>query len=258
MIRCWMATLLVTADVLLIVAAVPPARATAASLVGAEGRRGPDSARAASRCVKLGELISCYDALNLQPNNPDLLVAEADALVRLKRPGEAVGVYRNALHAGAAPRAVEVRIAAALALRRPLLDVCLSGEGPTALTACDSAWLPGSADEVAVHKRRGFLLQSANQPSAALDAYMAAARLRPGDREVARYIVSLCGRTDRKDAVALAALVTARQRLRRAGEPAAASPIAPVAPPPDPVTAGFDSTRSPSQFSNEAEITRSN
>ncbi|MEA3150076.1 MAG: hypothetical protein QOD56_1015, partial [Gammaproteobacteria bacterium] len=165
---------------------------------GTDSREGGRLAHAVTRCTKFAELISCSEALNLKPNDPDLLVAEADALVQLKRPGEAIGVYRNALTVGADRELVGAKIVTAQSLRHSLLESCLTHEGQFAERECESAWLPGAPDEVTVFKRRGFLLQGDGQPAAALDAYMAAARLGPKDRTVARAIVKLGESTGRK------------------------------------------------------------
>jgi tetratricopeptide (TPR) repeat protein len=188
----------------------------------AEGREDPRLVRATSRCTKQAELIACYEALNLKPGSPELLVAEADALLQLKRPGEAIGVYRNGLSLGADRGAVLAKITAASTLRQALLDVCLTRDGPAADRACESAWLPGAPDEVTVFKRRGVLLQNAGQPAAALDAFLAAARLRPKDRDVARSVVNLAGDADVRDAQTLAAVGTAHLTLGQRPDAAAA------------------------------------
>jgi tetratricopeptide (TPR) repeat protein len=206
---------------------------------------------ATSRCTNSAELIACYEALNMRPNDPDLLVAEGDALVQAKRPGEAVGVYRNALSVGADHAVVNSKIAVAASLRRSLVDTCLTQEGPAAEHACESAWLPGAADEVTLFKRRAQLLQSEDQPAAALDAYMAAARLRPKDRGVAHAIVSLSEVAGRKDTPATTALVKAKDLLRQAERGAGPRNAGLVAVAP---AADVPSNR----FSNDAEVTRSN
>ena len=102
--------------------------------------------------------------------------------------------------------------------RHAFLDICETKTGDVARRACESALLPGAADEVAVFKRRGLLLQADNQLSPALDAYMAAAHLDPGDRSVALAIVSLSGSTGRQDALTLAARGRALMTLGRASE----------------------------------------
>jgi tetratricopeptide (TPR) repeat protein len=175
-------------------------------------------ARAKFRCVNLAELVACGDALNMKPNDPDLLVAEADALVQLKRPGEAIGVYRNVLTMAADREMVKEKIRTAEVQRRTLLDVCETNVGEDARRACEAAWLPGAPDQVALFKRRGLLLQSDHQLSSALDAYMAAARLKPADRGVALAIVSLSDSTERRDASTLLARGVAFMTLSRPSE----------------------------------------
>ena len=170
---------------------------------------------AVSRCIEFSELVSCAAALSMKPNDPDLLVAEGDALVQSRRPGEAIGVYRNAIKSGAAPHAVDPKIAVAQGHRSSLLHECETEAGAAAERACESAWLPGAPDEVMVFKRRGLLLQEHDEPGASLDAYLAAARLAPRDREVARAVVALSGGTDRSDAPTLTARGAALMTLGR-------------------------------------------
>jgi tetratricopeptide (TPR) repeat protein len=177
---------------------------------------------AASRCIELSELVSCAAALSMQPNDPRLLVAEGDALVQSRRPGEAIGVYRNAVKSGAAQDEVGPKIAVAQGQRLSVLHECETETGAAAERACQSAWLPGAPDEVMVFKRRGLLLQNDNRPDAALDAYLAAARLAPRDRDVARAVVAASRGTDRPDAPTLTARGAALLTL---GRPAEAIPF---------------------------------
>jgi tetratricopeptide (TPR) repeat protein len=239
---------------------------------------------AASRCVEFSELISCASALGMKPNDPGLLVAEGDALVQLRRPGEAIGVYRNAIKSGAVQDAVGAKIAVAQGHRRTLLHECETETGPAAERACESAWLPGAPDEVIVFKRRGLLLQNDNGPGA-LDAYLAAARLAPRDREVARAVVALSGATDRSDAPILtargAALMTlgrpadaiqslrealrlapddagAKSRLRLAEDALASHRHRGATVASTPAAAPGPAVQDNGAFSNEAPVTRSN
>jgi tetratricopeptide (TPR) repeat protein len=174
-----------------------------------------------SRCIKFSELVSCAAALSMQPNDPVLLVAEGDALVQLRRPGEAIGVYRNAIKSGAVQDVVDPKITVAQRHRRSLLDECETEAGAAAERACEAAWLPGAPDELKVFKRRGLLLQNDDRPGASLDAYMAAARLAPRDRDVARAVVALSGGIERPDAPILTARGAALMTL---GRPADAIP----------------------------------
>jgi tetratricopeptide (TPR) repeat protein len=244
---------------------------------------------ASSRCIEFSELVSCAAALSMHPNDPHLLVAEGDALVQLRRPGEAIGVYRNAVKSGAAQDEVGPKIAVAQGQRLAVLHECETETGATAERACQAAWLPGAPDEVTVFKRRGLLLQNDNRPDASLDAYLAAARLAPRDRDVARAVVASSGGMDRADAPTLTARGTAlltlgrpaeaipflRAALRLAPDYAAAkarlrtaegvlaarhrssSPTGPASPasPAAPLDAA---AQSGAAFSNEAPVTRSN
>jgi tetratricopeptide (TPR) repeat protein len=174
--------------------------------------------RATFRCAKLADVNSCDEALNMKPDDPELLVAKADTLVQLKRLGEAIIVYRSALPESANREALEAKIARAESQRQTYLDTCETQAGDAARRACESAWLAGAPDEVTVFRRRGLLLQADNQPSPALDAYMAAARLDPSDRGVALAIVSLSDSTGRQDALTLAARGRALLALGRPSE----------------------------------------
>jgi Flp pilus assembly protein TadD len=137
-----------------------------------------------------------------------------------------------------------------------------------------------------VFKRRGLLLQNDNQPGASLDAYLAAARLAPRDRDVARAVVALSGSTERSDAPTLtargAALMTlgrpadailalrealrlapddagAKLRLRSAeGAVAARRRSAATVADTLPATLRESTPRDAGAFSNEAPVTRSN
>jgi tetratricopeptide (TPR) repeat protein len=174
--------------------------------------------RATFRCAKLADVNSCDEALNVKPDDPELLVAKADALVHLNRPGEAIGIYRSALPVSANREELNAKIALAESQRNAFLDTCETKTGEAARRACGSAWLPGAPDELTVFRRRGLLLQDDNQPSPALDAYMAAARLDPRDRSVALAIVSLSDSTQRQDALTLAARGRALMALGRPAE----------------------------------------
>ncbi len=174
--------------------------------------------RASQRCAQLAELISCDEALALAPQDAAALTAEADALVVQQRPGEAIGVYRRALRLAPQQAVVSAKITAAEAQRRTRLKTCMTQGGEVGRHACDAAWLPGTPDEANLFKRRGFLLRG-EDPLAALDAYMAAARLRPRDRDVARALIGLTdGSAPRRDPATLAARGAAFIVLGRRGD----------------------------------------
>jgi cytochrome c-type biogenesis protein CcmH/NrfG len=52
--------------------------------------------RDSARCRAQSDLNACYDAIRWNPSDPALLVALADALVRAKRPVDAIRNYRRA------------------------------------------------------------------------------------------------------------------------------------------------------------------
>jgi tetratricopeptide (TPR) repeat protein len=220
-----------------------------------------------------------------QESNAAALVAEGDALVQSRRPGEAIGVYRNAIRSGGGQDVINPKIAAAQVHRHSLLDVCETEEGAAAERACEAAWLPGAPDEVRVFKRRGLLLQNDNQPGASLDAYLTAARLAPRDRDVARAVAALSGSTEHPDAAILtargAALMTlgrpadailalrealrlapdsadAKVRLRKAEGARATQRRNSAAAAALPVTARESGGQADGAFSNDAPVTRSN
>jgi tetratricopeptide (TPR) repeat protein len=194
----------------------------------------------------------------MKPNDADLLLAEADVLIQLKRPGEAIGVYRNAQRAGAHEGLVKQKIVAAQFQRQALVRTCLTQAGDVGIRACESAWLPGAPDEVVMFKRRGLLLQDGS-PAAALDAYMSAARLAPRDREAARAVVHLSAGLGAKGAAILTARGAALMTLDRAkganeavGAGNGASPDAPA-----PSTETRLPAESNKSYSNDAPVTRS-
>ena len=79
-----MATLLVSAAAWSVEAPSPAEAAAAAAK------------RDSARCVTQPDVDACNDAIRRNPSNPQLLVALADALVRAKRPADAVRNYRRA------------------------------------------------------------------------------------------------------------------------------------------------------------------
>lgn len=48
------------------------------------------------RCTTLSDLDACSEAVRIKPDDAPLLIAQADALARAKRPVEAIGRYRRA------------------------------------------------------------------------------------------------------------------------------------------------------------------
>lgn len=170
------------------------------------------------RCNKLADLEACNQALTQKPDDPQIVVAKGDALLKAKRTSDALESYRRALELAPGDAAIEQKIAATDAQRRTLQDTCMSASGQPALQACQASLVPGAKDEFALRKRIGILFQAANQPSEALDSYIAAQSLKHDDKSVALAIVTLSASTSRKDVLALASRGAALLTLGRAME----------------------------------------
>lgn len=168
------------------------------------------------RCTRFADIEACDQALALKPDDPQVVIAKADALVQANRPADALKIYARARKIAPESADVEQKIATAQTRRRDALSACMDSAGPTALQSCQSAMSPGGEDEFAIRKRIGTLLQTANQPSAALDSYISASQLKPGDRSIALSIVTLSESTGRNDALTLAARGSALLTLGRA------------------------------------------
>ena len=174
------------------------------------------------RCSQLSDINACDDALRSKPDDLQVVLAKADALLQKNRPADAVAAYRHADSLSPGSEAAKAGLAAAERLRQALLLQCQSGNGAEALAACDAALLRAADDEFAIDRRKGILLQSMNQPGAALDSYIAANVLKQDDKSVALAIVALTESTGRKDALALASRGTSLLTLGHPTEAAAA------------------------------------
>ena len=170
------------------------------------------------RCSKLADIEACDQALARQPGDPQIQLAKAEALLQAKRPADALVAYRRARELAPGDATIEQKIAAAETQRRASLDDLPERDGAGGVAGLPAALLPGNDDEFVIRKRTGILLQSSNQPAAALDSYIAANLLRHGDRSVALAIVSLSTDTGRRDALTLAARGSALLTLGRALE----------------------------------------
>jgi tetratricopeptide (TPR) repeat protein len=173
------------------------------------------------RCAQLSDLAACDEALKRRPNDPEILAAQGDALLKAGRPAEAAAAYRraSAIEPGSA---LASRIAAADQQRAKLAAECNSGSGAAAVQVCDAALVRGAPDEFTIQRRKGLLLQRMGESSRALDAYIAADAVKSGDRSVALAIVSLTDDGKRSDAIALAARGSALLTLERGRDALAA------------------------------------
>ena len=178
--------------------------------------------RSMLRCAQLSDLTACDEALKGRPNDPQILAAKGDALLKASRPAEAAVAYRRAAELDPGNRAFAVRIATAEEQRARLVSECNAGKGGSAVGACDAALIRGAPDEFSIQKRKGLLLQGMGESSRALDAFIAADTVKSGDRSVALAIVSLTEDGKQLDAMALAARGSALLTLGRGRDAAAA------------------------------------
>ena len=66
-----------------------------------------------SRCNAYADVAACYDAIRRTPGDPALLVALGDALLRAKRPADAIRNYRRAAEIEPNMRGLAAKISAA-------------------------------------------------------------------------------------------------------------------------------------------------
>ena len=90
-------------------AVTPPAGSAAATTL----------ARDSARCRTQADLNACYDAIRWSPGDPGLLVALGDALVRSRRPADAIRYYRRAAALAPTMSGVAAKISAAEAKLSP-------------------------------------------------------------------------------------------------------------------------------------------
>lgn len=207
----------------LAVAALMPARFASAQAVPAEPAETSVPADSAERnelrCRELGDMAACDEILKAKPNDGEIVIAKADALAKANRPAEALALYRRGAALASDVPGLAEKMKAAESQRQKMASKCQTEtDVDAALEACDVALLRGASDELAIEKRRGSLLQRMDEPSQALDAYIAASQIVRDDPEVSQAIVALTERAGRKDAVALAARGNALLTLNRPAE----------------------------------------
>ena len=174
--------------------------------------------RKVERCTSEHEAAACDEVLSQQPNNTKILIAKGDALMKAHRPAEAWKAYIRASELAPNDTALTAKLQGLRSQRQALLKRCTDGDGNAALQACKSVLVKGASDEYETTVRIALLQQSTNQTSQALDSYIAANSLRPGDKGVALAILALLQSTQRKDAIALAARGSSLVTLGRAHE----------------------------------------
>jgi len=133
----------------------------ARSLVGAEHffdhlDRASAAARlqqASARCTDQHELDACDDALRLKPDDPALLIAQGDALVRANRPGDAIERYRLAAVIAPAENEVAAKLSAAEAELHLAAAAPAPGDSPATARAASGAGTPNTPSTPSTERR---------------------------------------------------------------------------------------------------------
>jgi tetratricopeptide (TPR) repeat protein len=175
-------------------------------------------ARGKLRCTRLSDIAACDEVLSQQPRNVEVLIAKGDALLKANRSEEAASAYARATQAAPDNTVAAGKLQGLQAQRQEMQKRCAEGQGDAALQACTAILVKGAPNEFELDKRIGLLQQSANQPARALDAYIAANTLHPGDKSVALAILTLLDSTKRNDVVALTARGSSLLTLGRPAE----------------------------------------
>ena len=173
-------------------------------------------ARNLLRCTRFSDIAACDEALVLKPDDAAIVTARADALAKANRLAESISAYQRAAILSPGNADIATKLASGQTQRRTLQERCMTGDGDAALAACQAVLTRDTPDEFDLTRRIAILHQSGNQPSKALDSYIAANSLRRGDRSVALAIVALVESTGRNDAIALAARGSSLVTLGRA------------------------------------------
>jgi len=101
--------------------------------------------QASARCTDQHELDACDDALRLKPDDPALLVAQGDALMRAKRPADAIERYRLAAVIAPGENDVTAKLAAAEGLlQTAAAPAPAPAESPTPLRAASGLGTSGT------------------------------------------------------------------------------------------------------------------
>jgi predicted Zn-dependent protease len=101
--------------------------------------------QASARCTDQHQLDACDDALRLKPDDPALLIAQGDALMRAKRPADAIERYRLAAVIAPGENEVAAKLAAAEGRLQPAAaDAPTPAESPTPLRAATGLGTPAT------------------------------------------------------------------------------------------------------------------
>ena len=129
------------------------------------------------RCTKLqgaAALEACIEGLREFPGNAVFYRGKGNALMQVKRYGEALDAFQDALVLDPADTLSKSGIVKARSQRKISFNKCMQLDGQVALNACQAALIKGGSDEFAIEQRRGDLLQAAGNTEQAISAYQAA------------------------------------------------------------------------------------
>ncbi len=103
------------------------------------------------RCSTLSDLDACSEAAKIKPDDATLLVAHGDALVRAKRPAEAIGRYRRA---------------ASLVPNQPAIAIKISvAEAQVAASRASAATASSTGDNLGVNARDAPVARITRKPT---------------------------------------------------------------------------------------------
>jgi tetratricopeptide (TPR) repeat protein len=178
--------------------------------------------RQSFRCMQLADPQACDAAQAAAPGNADIALGKGNALLKANRIDDAISAYSHAAQLSPGNALIASKLQSARAQRQGLMQKCTGESGESALQACQSVLAIGSPSEFDVRLRIALLQQNAHQPAQALDSYIAANSLQPGDKSVALAILALLDSTQRRDALGLEARGSALMTLGRTAEALAA------------------------------------
>jgi tetratricopeptide (TPR) repeat protein len=170
------------------------------------------------RCTQLADVQACDAAQTAAPDNADIALAKGNALLKANRTDDAISVLSHAARLSPDNARIASELQSARSQRQALMQKCTGESGESALQACESVLSAGSPSEFDVTVRIALLQQSAHRSAQALDSYIAANALHPGDKSVALAIVALLDSTQRQDALGLEARGTSLMVLGRSAE----------------------------------------
>lgn len=170
------------------------------------------------RCTQLADTPACDAAQAASPGNADIALAKGNALLKSNRLDDAIAAYARAAQLAPTNSSIADKLQSARAQHQSLLQKCTDESGESALKACQTILSVGSPNEFDVRLHIALLLQSAHQPAQALDSYIAANSLQPGNKAIALAILALLDSTQRQDALGLEARGSSLLALGRTSE----------------------------------------